>query len=655
MLSRFNYTARRYVGQILLDAAVVFLSCYLSRFLLLGGKDGGFYAGVFQSCLIATPIYCSVNYLFALYQRIWRYASAQEVVAIFEAAVVGTLVLALVDVVVLAHPLSPKVLFLGGFFAFASFTAVRYRWRLVTGSLLRWGTLRGHWPVPPTRVLIVGAGEAGQLLAWQLRNHGGMRNHGSKKGCSVIGFIDDDPRKQGMWLHGVRILGNRHQIPDIVSRKDLDLIILAVPNIPDSDFEEIISICLETSACVKLLPDTFELIESNNGGLPIKHITVQDLVDREPVAIDFGRCRQILAGKIVLVTGAAGSIGSELCRQILNFEPRCLLALDNNETGLYELNLELNQDGNLPLRVVLADVTNAWKMEEVFQEQRPDIVFHAAAYKHVPLMEEYPSEAVRVNVMGTVILSQLADEHGVERFTYISTDKAVNPTSVMGASKRIGETWIAALQRESRTRYAIVRFGNVIGSRGSVVPTFQKQIKRGGPVTVTHPDMTRFFMSIPEAVRLTIQAASFTNGRGIYMLDMGKQVRILDLAHKMIRLRGLRVDKDVKIELIGMRPGEKMHEELIYADEERQPTPHPKVFRLVGDNHLDKRILLPQIMVLVAASQSNHEMITRLRRAIIKASLEDIDGMLDTLADTKLLSDYRNVGGMRPAALSSRV
>lgn len=641
MLAPVFNTARRYVGQILLDAAVVILSFYLCCSLLYNSEAPRFCAEAFQSYLVAVFIYCLTNYVFALYHRIWRYASAQEVVVVFGATVFSTLVWALANVGSLIHPQLLEAQFLGGFFSFAGFTAVRYRWRLVTGFALRWRALWGRWPVPPANVLIVGAGEAGQHLAWQLRNQN------SQKTFNVVGFVDDDAQKQGLWLHGVRILGDRQQIPGIVARKGVDLILLAVDNESDADLQEIVSLCLETQAQIKLLPDPLGVVESGNNALPLKDMTVQDLMGREPASIDFEKCRQILSGKVVLVAGAAGSIGSELCRQLLKFEPRRLIALDNNETGLYDLNLELNANGNSPLQLALADITNAKKMEKVYQQQRPDVVFHAAAYKHVPLLEEHPEEAVQVNVLGTVIISQWAEKYRVERFIYISTDKAVNPTSVMGASKRIGEMWIAALQRDSQTLYTIVRFGNVIGSRGSVIPTFERQIERGGPVTVTHPDMTRFFLSIPEAVCLTIQAASLTQGGEIYMLDMGKEMRILDLAHRMIRFRGLRVNKDIRVEFVGIRPGEKLHEELSYADEEIQPTPHARIFRLQSHNSFDRGALLAQIMVLVEASQSDQRLLTRLPRAIIEASLEDIDSMLDTLANARLSSGCCKVDGDR--------
>jgi FlaA1/EpsC-like NDP-sugar epimerase len=303
---------------------------------------------------------------------------------------------------------------------------------------------------------------------------------------------------------------------------------------------------------------------------------------------------------VVLVTGAAGSIGSELCRQILRFRPRSLLALDNNETGLYELDLELQRHGPTPLQLIMADVTDRRKVTRVFRQFRPQIVFHAAAYKHVPLLETCVDEALRVNVLGTIIVSEAAREYQAERLVFISTDKAVNPCSVMGASKRIGELWIRAVSRGSDTVFTSVRFGNVMGSRGSVVPTFAQQIEMGGPVTVTHPDMARFFMSIPEAVSLVLQAAALATGNEIFMLEMGDEVSIMELARRMIRLRGLRVNKDIEVTFTGIRPGEKLHEELVYAQEDVEETDHPLIYRLKrSDDALDCETLSSAVSILI--------------------------------------------------------
>jgi FlaA1/EpsC-like NDP-sugar epimerase len=327
---------------------------------------------------------------------------------------------------------------------------------------------------------------------------------------------------------------------------------------------------------------------------------------------------------VVLVTGAAGSIGSELCRQILRFSPRSLLALDNNETGLYELNLELHRDGRAPLQLIMADVTDRQKVNRVFRQSRPEIVFHAAAYKHVPLLETCVDEALRVNVMGTIIVSEAARECRTERFVFISTDKAVNPCSVMGASKRFGELWMKAVSRGSDTVFTSVRFGNVIGSRGSVVPTFTRQIEMGGPVTVTHPDMARFFMSIPEAVSLVLQAAALGTRDEVFMLEMGDEVSIMELARRMIRLRGLRVGKDIEIAFTGTRPGEKLREQLAYDQENLEETEHPMIYRLKrSDDEVDIETLSRAVSILIGKLHRDG-MEQQVRDALLQISCSDV-------------------------------
>lgn len=611
MAATLQHLIRRYAPWFAIDFPLVIVSFCLAFLLAFIGGTPVYYLEALQNyVLFIAFVYCFVNYLFGIYRCVWRYASAQEVACIFASAVLSTLLLAIIDMLWLSPPLPIGVVFLGGFFTLAGFTAVRYRWRLVTGFILRWRALWGYWPAPCTRVLIVGAGEAGQLLAWQLLN----QNPGQE--YYVVGFIDDDPNKLGMQIHGVKILGNRWRIPAIVAEKNIDLIIIAYHTISGQDFRDILSICQQTTAQIKVLPNVFETISKRNGALPIREITVEDLLGRKPVPIDEEVCQQLFLDKVVLVTGASGSIGAELCRQIARYNPKLLLMLDNNETGLHNLNIELLASSNPPpLQLVLGDITNEAKMNAIFARYCPQIIFHSAAYKHVHLMEEHPDEAVRVNILGTLILSALAQRYGAERFVFISTDKAVNPSNVMGATKRVGELLLTTMPTNASTLYTAVRFGNVLGSRGSVVPTFWKQIELGGPVTVTHPEMTRFFMSIPEAVSLIIQAASLTHGGDIFVLDMGEQIRIVDLAKRMIRLRGLRVGTDIEIVYIGMRPGEKLHEELVGQDEEKYPTSHPRIFRVHNNRYVDRNALLRQASELIrlAQDQNNGEVVAKLQ------------------------------------------
>ncbi len=542
--------------------------------------------------LVAVVTYCLVNFLFGIYHRIWLYASASEIVVIAAATAVSTVLLALM--VLLwpgSRPVPLSVQLLTGLLVFVGFVSVRYRKRVWTGFLWRWRALQGQFP-PRQRVLIVGAGEAGQLLAWRFIH----QKEGEQ--YEVVGFVDDNPEKHGLRIHGFKVLGDRYAIPDIVKQHQVDLIVLAMYNIAPQEFEAILDICEQTPAMIKVLPNIFDFLSSKQHVLPIRSVTAEDLIGREPVRIDTEACSALLKDKVVLVTGAAGSIGSELCRQILTFKPALLLAVDNNESGLHDLvtmcytgyrtrgqpqTAELQED----IRPLVADITRRDKVDVIFRRYRPHVVFHAAAYKHVPLMEEHPDEAVWLNVHGTRVVAEAALRYGVERFVFISTDKAVNPRSVMGATKRLGELILMhrvfplPLQ-DAPTRFTAVRFGNVLGSRGSVVPLFERQIDAGGPVTVTHPDMSRYFMSVSEAVSLVIQAAALTQGRDIFMLDMGRRVRIDDLARRLIRLRGLRPDIDIPIVYTGPRPGEKLHEELIGDNEERKPTEHPRIWRIVS-------------------------------------------------------------------------
>ena len=388
---------------------------------------------------MAIGVYCSVNYLCGLYHRIWRYASAGEIVVIATAVVTSTALLTLADLFWPGgRPVPLSVVWVTGVFAFVGFVSVRYRRRVWTGFHWRWQALRGQFPGARTRLLIVGAGEAGQLLAWR------FLNQKEGEGYELVGFVDDDPAKQGMRVHGIPVLGDRHAIPQLVARHQVDLIVIAIYSISGDDFRAILDICEQTQAVIKVLPNIFDFIQGVNGLSPIRDVTAEDLLGRKPVEIDREACRNLLEGKTVLVTGAAGSIGSELCRQIINFGLRRLLMLDNNESDLHDRWVELNaEEHRVPLQLLLGSITNRKKMRGWFETYRPQLVFHAAAYKHVPLMEEHPDESVWVNVVGTLIAIELARQSGVERFVLVSTDKAVNPCNVMGATKRLCEMMIA--------------------------------------------------------------------------------------------------------------------------------------------------------------------------------------------------------------------
>ncbi|MDA0987598.1 MAG: nucleoside-diphosphate sugar epimerase/dehydratase [Chloroflexi bacterium] len=485
----------------------------------------------------------------------------------------------------------------GGIFTLAAFAGVRYRQRLITGLLWRWkATTRGYG----NRVLIIGAGEEGQLLAWRLKIQADDYH--------VVGFLDDDPLKQGMNIHGAKVLGTRQDVEALASKHQVDTIIVAISKIDGEDIQEILGLCEKTAAKIKIAPDLFSFMEGDGGQPLVRDLSVEDLLARESIPLDIDVCHGLLAGKVVLVTGAAGSIGSELCRQVVNFQPAMLLMLDNNETGLNDLQIDLFSQGNdTAHKILVGDILRTQRMETLWAAHRPQIVFHCAAYKHVPLMEEAPCEAVLVNLKGTQILSELARKYEVERFVFISTDKAVEPTGVMGATKSLAERLTLSTPSNQTSFFTAVRFGNVLNSRGSVVPLFLKQIDQGGPVTVTDKDMTRFLMGLSEAVSLIIQAAAYTQGGDVFMLNMGQPIKISDLASKLIRLKGLRIDEDIAIVFTGTRLGEKLTESLVAPGEEVVPTPHPFIFRLMSRNGMSREALLEHTRELILLAESERE------------------------------------------------
>jgi len=411
-------------------------------------------------------------------------------------------------------------------------------------------------------VLIVGAGEAGIRLLNELRRNVQLR-------LCPLGFVDDDPAKAGGWVQGLRVLGTRHDLPELCTRLRIAEIVIAIPSAGRQQIREIVDACKATALPIRIVPPTRDILAHASGQTRLRSVEIEDLLGRPAVQFDTAPFESSLRGQTVLVTGAGGSIGSELCRQVATCKPARLVLLDRYENTLYYLEHELRERcPDVPTTSVIADVSDSTRIAAVFAEHRPQVVFHAAALKHVPLMESNPGEAVRNNIIGTATVAEFAQRHGVARFVFISTDKAIRPTSVMGCTKRVAELLLQALQGRGGTRFVIVRFGNVLGSEGSVVPVFARQIARGGPVTVTHPDAVRYFMLIPEAVHLVLHAGVRGKGGEIFYLDMGEPVRVLDLAIDMIRLSGYRPYEDIDIQFTGLRPGEKLAEEL-RADGER--------------------------------------------------------------------------------------
>ena len=438
------------------------------------------------------------------------------------------------------------------------------------------------------KVLIVGAGDAGAMLLREIE-----RYHIANR--QVVGFIDDDKNKTGKILLGVKVLGTRNELVKIASEKGIDEIIIAMPSVKGKEIKAIISICKETNCKLTILPGLYEIIEGKVSISQLRPVDIEDLLGRDPVKLDTTAVKEYLAGKIVLITGAGGSIGSEIVRQVAKMQPKKLLLLGKGENSIYEITQELKINcPEVKTVPIIADIRDKERIKAIMDYFKPQVVFHAAAHKHVPLMEYQPAEAVRNNILGTKVVADEAAAHNVETFVMISTDKAVNPTSVMGCTKRVAEMYVQSMNKNSGTRFVAVRFGNVLGSRGSVIPLFKKQIAKGGPVTVTHPDMKRYFMTIPEASQLVLQAGAMAKGGEVFVLDMGEPVRIYDLAKDLITLSGLIPDKDIEIKITGLRPGEKLFEELLSAEDGTEKTTHKKIFtariKEIDKAGLDKEI-----------------------------------------------------------------
>ena len=564
----------RSIAWILVDVVVVVIAFYLAtyvRFVDAPGNSGPIWERLPFLLVPITAVYLAGNEAWSIHRRVWRYASGVEVSVVFFSVGLSTMLLLAVDLVVSTFTqdrlLPIGVLVVGGFFTATGMTFVRYRWRIVSALLRRRRVNKA------TRALIYGAGDSGQFVVDR------MMARPEDHEFDLVGFVDDDRGKHGLRIHGLQVLGSGQDLHVLIAKHRVEVIVLAISNATPEQRQRILDICSETRAQVKVAPNFFDIVASP--GVPlVRELRVSDLLGRSQAIVDRLSCARVIEGKSVLVTGAAGSVGSELCRQIATFVPGRLVGLDNNESGLYDLAIELRSGLNpFQLEVVIADVRNPNAIAAAFEKARPDVVFHAAAYKHVPLMETFPGEAVAVNVRGTDIVVETARKVGAERFVFVSTDKAVKPASVMGATKKLAEILVTAGEGGPMLATA-VRFGNVFGSRGSVVPTFARQIERGGPVTVTHPEMTRFFMEISEAAILIIQAAAMTRGSDLFMLEMGEPVKIDDLAKRMIRMRGLRPDIDIEVVYTGVRPGEKLHEELVLAGEESFETEHPMIRRI---------------------------------------------------------------------------
>lgn len=507
--------------------------------------------------------------IWKLYRSVWRYASANELVNIVGATACASLAqLVYCKFTDNRMPRSYSVLYF--FLLTLAICCIRFGYRILRLINNKRMNLLGKEHC--ANVMIIGAGAGGDMILKEIEN---SRYLSMRAKC----IIDDQPGCHGKLMRGVPIVGGRESILDAVGRYSIDEIIFAIPSAGVQTRKEILDICKESGCKLRTIPGTYQLINGDVSVSSLKEVEIEDLLGREPIRINTEEVLEHVGGKVVLVTGGGGSIGSELCRQLAAHHPKQLIILDIYENNAYDIQQELSRKyPDLDLVVLIASVRNKERIDNIFETYRPNIVYHAAAHKHVPLMEDSPHEAIKNNVFGTYKVAQAADRYGVDKFVLISTDKAVNPTNIMGASKRLCEMLIQSMNRSSQTNYVAVRFGNVLGSNGSVIPLFKKQIAEGGPVTVTHPDIIRYFMTIPEAVSLVLQAGAYAKGGEIFVLDMGEPVKILDLATNLIKLSGYRVGEDIQIVFTGLRPGEKMYEELLMNEEGLKETANKMIF-----------------------------------------------------------------------------
>jgi FlaA1/EpsC-like NDP-sugar epimerase len=570
---------------LLLDLGLLYLAYYFSYYIRFEGEIPAEHAASFERTVwLIVPFKVACFIVFGLYRGMWRYVSIPDLFNLIKAALVSStgIILGILFIhqfqgfarSVFIIDAALTILFIGGA-------------RLIIRIFLtQGGSSNGRFPLSflssqPSefkRLLIIGAGDAGEKMYRELRDNPNLNYH-------IVGFVDDDARKLGMRIHGVPILGNVDELARLVKKYEIDEVLIAISSASGKEMRRIVERCKETGVKFKTIPGIGELIDGRVSVKTIRDVSYEDLMGRKPVRMEMDRIGNYATGEPVLITGAGGSIGSELCRQIARFDPSPLILLDCAENNLFQIEMEFSRDyPQLEYIPILGNILNGTLLDNIFRAYHPRVVFHAAAYKHVPMMELNPWEAVYNNIQGTQSLLEAARHHGVERFVFVSTDKAVRPVNVMGASKRVGELLTQAFSKDDHSRFMSVRFGNVIGSSGSVIPLFQEQIKKGGPITVTHPEVTRFFMTIPEAAQLILQAGAMGEGGEIFILDMGTPIKIIDLANDLIRLSGFEPGRDIEIKFSGLRPGEKLYEELITQGEGIVKTPHEKILVLRGNS-----------------------------------------------------------------------
>ena len=561
----------RNVLLILIDILII-ISCYIASILFLNVPIDNIKVLVVQIAVVVIVYQIFLN-IFRMYQNMMRYEVGKDYIKYIISAFLSMIILSIVYKAFSLEYINLKVNVLSGVLIAGTFVMYRLAGRsILSRRMSKYEKINKNQDNKANNLLIIGAGMGAREIIIAIKNN--MRDK-----YNIVGIIDDDISKINHYILGVKVLGTRYDIPKIAKEKNVDLIFFAINKIDAVSRKKILEICQETGVKTRVLPTTLEVIAKQGAMNSLRDVQIEDLLGRDPVHLDNKNINSLIKNKTVLVTGGGGSIGSELCRQIVKYDPKRLVILDIYENNLYDIEMELRAEyPKLNLEAIVASVRDNARLNNVFETYKPEIVFHAAAHKHVPLMEKSPLEAIHNNVFGTYNVVNCADEYGVGKFLLISTDKAVNPTNIMGASKRVCEMIVQAKNKVSKTEYVAVRFGNVLGSNGSVIPLFKKQIERGGPVTVTHKDITRFFMTIPEAVQLILQAVTYAKGGEIFVLDMGEPVKIYDLAVSLIKLLGYEPNVDIPIEITGLRPGEKLYEEILMSEEGLTSTKHDKIF-----------------------------------------------------------------------------
>ncbi|ENZ03161.1 hypothetical protein HMPREF1092_00347 [Clostridium thermobutyricum] len=604
---------------------------YLGSFTVRHGIIDGFeiYKDNLKIMPLFTLAYVIPLYVFKMYKSVWRIAGIDEGIKVLFCSLIGTVLASILSG--LSIHLDLPIILMTGFIIFVLAVGARMSLRVIR-RILVYGDIKGNDRTE--RVMIIGAGLCGSIVIEEM-----FKNKESN--MKPICIIDDNPTKFGKFIKGIKVEGNRFDIERIVKKERINTIIMAIASINAEEKRKILERCQETKAKLRIVPGISEILEDKVQATQMREVDIKDLLGREEVKLDKEGIKGYIKNKTVLVTGGGGSIGSELCRQIAKHSPKKLIILDIYENNAYDIQNELKRKySDLDLRTIIASVRDKDRLNKIFAEENINVVFHTAAHKHVPLMENNSEEAIKNNVMGTLNVAECANEYNVERFVLISTDKAVNPTNIMGATKRLCEMIIQGIDKKSKTEFVAVRFGNVLGSNGSVIPLFKKQISEGGPVTLTHKEITRYFMLIPEAAQLVLQAGAYAEGGEIFVLDMGKSVKIYDLAKKLIRLSGYEPEEEIKIEITGLRPGEKLYEELLMDEEGLKSTKNKKIF--IGEpSDIDFEDLKREIFILrdVALNKDKEALKEKMKEIVttyIEPGEEGKEILEDEVAATKI-------------------